>query len=85
MTDAPDQRSTPDLRMLPPAELAAGLRGLADHRDAGNLSAIEAALLREAATYIAGATDSLREHMAEVRKLRAALAEYERAMKGAGK
>lgn len=65
----------PDLRMLSPVELAAGLRGLAEHRDAGNLSEMEAALLRAASTYIAGATDSLREHMAMIRKLRVELAE----------
>lgn len=52
-----------DLRMLSPVELAAGLRGMAAHRDAGNVSVMEAALLRAAATYIAGATGSLREHM----------------------
>ena len=57
----------PDLRMLSPVELAAGLRGMAEHRDAGNLSEMEAALLRAAATYLAGATDSLREHMALLR------------------
>lgn len=80
-----DRTRPPDLRMLSPAELVAGLRGLSQHRDAGNLSAMEAALCNAAATYIAGATDSLREHMGEVRKLRAALAEYERAMKDAGR
>lgn len=53
----------PDLRMLAPSELASGLRGMAEHRDAGNLSEMETALLRAAATYLAGATDSLREHM----------------------
>lgn len=58
--------------MLSPTELVAGLRALAEHRDAGNLSAMESALLRAAALYISGATDSLREHMTEVRRLRGA-------------
>lgn len=65
----------PNLRMLSPAELVAGLRGLAEHRDAGALSLMEASLLREAANYVAGATDSLREHMAMIRALRVELAE----------
>jgi hypothetical protein len=71
MSDQAAHKTTEaDLRMLSPVALAAGLRGLAEHRDAGNLSPMEAALLTAAATYIAGATDSLREHMAMIRMAR---------------
>ena len=58
---------TTGLRMRTPAELAAGLDDL---RKRG-VSPDDAGLLAAAASYIGGATDSLREHMAEVGRLRA--------------
>ncbi len=73
------------MRMRTPPEMAAQLRALRDHLRGLDSASPEAALMNDAAIYIEGATDSLREHMAEVRKLRAALAEYERAMKEAGR
>lgn len=56
-----------DLRMRTPAELAAGLRDLADQARRIVSDSPEAGLIDEAATYIEGATDSLREHMAALR------------------
>jgi len=59
-----------DLRLRTPAELAAGLRGLRDHLRTLDSASPEASLMNDAAIYIEGATDSLREHMALVRKMR---------------
>jgi hypothetical protein len=60
---------TTGLRMKTPAELAAGLDDL---RKRG-VGPDDAGLLAAAASYIGGATDSLREHMAEVGRLRAVI------------
>lgn len=62
-----------DLRLRTPAELAARLRALRDHLRTLDSASPEAALMEDAATYIVGATDSLREHMAALRAVREAL------------
>ncbi len=59
-----------DLRIRTPAELVAGLRGLRDHLRTLDSASPEAAMMEEAATYIEGATDSLRAHMAALRAVR---------------
>lgn len=61
-----------DLRLRTPAELVAGLRALRDHLRTLDSASPEAALMEDAATYIVGATDSLREHMAALRAVREA-------------
>ena len=58
------------MRMRTPAELAADLRKLRDHLRAMDSASPEAELMGEAAAYITGATDSLREHMAICRDMR---------------
>jgi len=63
----------PALRMRTPDELAAGLRALSAHLLRLDSASPEGELLAEAANYIEGATDSLREHMLEVGRLRTAL------------
>ena len=63
----------PALRMQTPAELAAGLRALSKHLRGLDSASPEGELLAEAAFYLEGATDSLREHMREVGRLRTAL------------
>lgn len=55
-------------RMRTPAELSAGLRALRDHLLGGARDMD--IVCQEAALYIDGVTDSLREHMAEIRRLR---------------
>lgn len=56
------------MRSVP--EIVAGLAALADHIASMDSGSDDAALLRDAANYINGATDSLREHMDELRKAR---------------
>ncbi len=53
------------MRSLP--DMVAGLRALASHIAMLDSGSGDAALLRDAANYIEGATDSLREHMAALR------------------
>lgn len=60
-----------NLRLRTPAELSAGLRALRDHLRGLDSASPEAALMNEAALYLDGATDSLREHMALVQKVHA--------------
>lgn len=60
-------------RMRRPAEIAGGLDALADHIAAFDSASPEAAIMRAASQYIRGATDSLREHMAEIGRLRVAI------------
>jgi hypothetical protein len=67
----PPGENSPDLRMRAPAEMVVGLKALAAHLSSLDSGSPEAGLMRDAALYIAGATDSLREHMAEVGRLRA--------------
>jgi hypothetical protein len=55
--------------------MVADLRGLAKHIHGMDSGSGDAALLRDAANYIEGATDSLREHMTMIRNLRVELAE----------
>lgn len=57
--------------MRPLPSMVADLRGLAKHIYAMDSGSGEAALLRDAANYIEGATDSLREHMDLLRAARA--------------
>ncbi len=57
-------------RMRTPAELTDGLRKLRDHLRAMDSASPEADMMNEAAIYIEGATDSLREHMALCRAMR---------------
>lgn len=57
--------------MRPIPSMVADLRGLAKHIHAMDSGSGDAALLRDAANYIEGATSSLREHMDMVRRLRA--------------
>lgn len=65
------QQTTPAggiMRPLP--SMVADLRGLAKHIHTMDSGSGDAALLRDAANYIEGATDSLREHMALLRTAR---------------
>lgn len=64
----------PALRLRTPAELSAGLRAVRDHLRTLDSASPEAALMNEAALYLDGATDSLREHMAMVRQAQAEVA-----------
>jgi hypothetical protein len=54
--------------------MVAGLKALATHLSRLDSASPEAGLMRDAALYIAGATDSLREHTAMVREARAVAA-----------
>jgi hypothetical protein len=65
--------NSPGGRMRTPAEMVAGLKALAAHLSGLDSASPEAGLMRDAALYIGGATDSLREHMAEIGRLRVAL------------
>lgn len=73
MADATENAT--EYRLRTPQELAAELRALRDHLRTLDSASPEAALMEGAATYILGATDSLREHMAMIRALRVELAE----------
>ncbi len=53
------------MRSLP--DMIAGLRALCAHIASMDSGSDDASLLRDAANYIEGATDSLREHMAALR------------------
>jgi hypothetical protein len=70
------ERSSPrgTAAMRSPAEMVAQLRALADHLRKLDSASPEAALMHDAANYIAGATDSLREHMRAIKLARAGLA-----------
>jgi len=70
MTSSPTREEvdmSDELRMRTPAELATELRRLRDHLRGLDSDSPEASLMEDAATYIEGATDSLREHMAALR------------------
>lgn len=66
------QQPTPaggTMRSIP--EMVAQLRKISGDLRGAVKDSIEAELFNDAANYIEGATDSLREHMAEVNRLRA--------------
>lgn len=59
--------------MRPLHEMVAQLRKLSSDLRERVSGSVEAALFNDAANYIEGATDSLREHMTEVGRLRAVI------------
>ncbi len=66
--------------MRSPPDMIAGLRALGSHIKRMDSGSGDAALICDAANYIEGATESLREHMAELRKAREEIAALETAL-----
>ncbi len=66
------------MRSLP--DMIAGLRALGSHIKRMDSGSGDAALICDAVNYIEGATESLREHMAELRKAREEVAALETAI-----